>query len=329
MFAKRPKLQDYGITPDQYALYQKKGTYKGFGLAWIIAFLLVGSTVFSTSLVITRDLEEALEWFRGVAVSSWLVIGVAAWIVIVVIARLVQLAITRFKRSLLLRGAMPTHIQLYEVAIEEYMVIMEKAEIARQEAERRRLENEKVQWEANRVREEAQRARRRALSEYWMSLGGVEFEEELGALYRQLGFHVQSTPVSGDEGIDLILRKDGKRIVVQCKGHKAPVGPAVVRELYGSMVAYRADKAILACTGGFTRGVIEFARGKPIELISASELAMMADWRKESGIREEQGNIQEVPRCPRCRKDMRLLSGRHDQFWSCTGYPRCIGTRKA
>ena len=204
--------------------------------------------------------------------------------------------------------------------------IYREAERAQQEAERKR---ERVRREAERVQQEAERTRRRKLRDFWMSLSGREFEQELATLYRRQGYEVQSTPTSGDEGIDLIIRKNGEKTVVQCKSHKAPVGPAIVRELYGSMVASRADNAILACTGGFTKGVRDFAKGKPIELIAASELATMADGCEDRGIREEQGNIQEVPRCPRCRREMRLLSGRHDQYWSCTGYPRCIGTRKA
>ena len=68
-----------------------------------------------------------------------------------------------------------------------------------------------------------------------------------------------------------------RRSLPQCKSHKSPVGPAVVRELYGSMIAAKADKAVLACTGGFTSGVRNFAKGKPIELVSASGLVELAE----------------------------------------------------
>ena len=232
-------------------------------------------------------------------------------------------------------------------AEEERERVRREAERAQQEAERQR---ERVRREAERAQQEAERTRRRKLRDFWMSLSGREFEQELATLYRQQGYEVQSTPISGDEGLDLIMRKNGEKTVVQCKSHKAPVGPAIVRELYGSMVATGADNAILACTGGFTKGVRDFAKGKPIELIAASELATMADRREDKVIREEQatsptqismqsanedrvtreeqGTIQEVPRCPRCRREMRLLSDRYVKSWGCTGYPQCIGTRK-
>ena len=145
-----------------------------------------------------------------------------------------------------------------------------RAETARQEAvrevERTRQEAVRVRLEAERARKAAERAERRKLREHWESLRGVPFERELAALYRYFGYQVRSTPKSGDQGIDLILTKDGKTTIVQCKGQKGPASPAVVRELYGALVAFRADDAILACTGGFTRGVSDFVRDKPITL---------------------------------------------------------------
>ena len=223
------------------------------------------------------------------------------------------------------RSNIPSRIKLYEEAVERYRMIKEDAEKARQEADRVRLKNERILAEAERARQEAEQARRRTLKEFWMSLGGPEFEQELGTFFRHLGYQVQSTPTSGDEGIDLIIRKDGEKTVVQCKSHKAPVGPAIVRELYGSMVASGAKNAILACTGGFTKGVIEFAKGKPIELISASELAMIADEQEDN----DKGVISSKPICPipGCGREMNVRQGKYGSFWGCPAYPRCKGTR--
>ena len=68
------------------------------------------------------------------------------------------------------------------------------------------------------------------------------------------------------------FRKDGETIVVQCKSHNKPVGPATARELYGAMMDFGADRAILACTAGFTKGARDFVDGgkgkpKPIDLV--------------------------------------------------------------
>lgn len=35
-----------------------------------------------------------------------------------------------------------------------------------------------------------------------------------------------------------------------------------------------------------------------------------------------------MPGCPKCGKKMKLRSGKFGQFWGCTGYPQCRGTRE-
>ena len=156
---------------------------------------------------------------------------------------------------------------------------MVEAVKARREAGRARREAERARREAERARREAERARRRKLHQHWSTLSGIEFEREMGTLCSHFGYIVESTPRSGDQGIDLILRKNGETTLVQCKSRKSPVGPAVARELLGSLVAFPggADKAILACTGGFTKGVYEFVRDQPIQLIDASDLVTLSE----------------------------------------------------
>lgn len=36
---------------------------------------------------------------------------------------------------------------------------------------------------------------------------------------------------------------------------------------------------------------------------------------------------QEVPTCPKCGKPMRKRSGNRGEFWGCTGFPNCDGSR--
>lgn len=119
--------------------------------------------------------------------------------------------------------------------------------------------------------------RQRQAEDYWKSLKGIEFEDALKKLYTDLGYSVIRTKASCDEGIDLILRKDKEKIIVQCKGHEKPIGVGAVRDLYGVMMHSGAERAVLACPVGFTDGVRKFADGKPIELLTAKELVGMAE----------------------------------------------------
>lgn len=111
---------------------------------------------------------------------------------------------------------------------------------------------------------------------YWKSLRGTKFERALANLYKKMGYSVQQTKASGDEGIDLILSKEDKTTVVQCKGYAKPIGISAARDLYGTMIHCKADSAVLACPAGFTKVVENFVTDKPIQLISADDLVMMS-----------------------------------------------------
>ena len=72
----------------------------------------------------------------------------------------------------------------------------------------------------------------------------------------------------------MIQNSDGNTIV-QCKNHQNPVGPSVVRELYGVMMSEKSKDGILICSGGFTKGVYDFVEGKPIELWDINKIVEM------------------------------------------------------
>ncbi|WP_445152211.1 sigma-70 family RNA polymerase sigma factor [Baekduia sp. Peel2402] len=86
------------------------------------------------------------------------------------------------------------------------------------------------------------------------------FEELVAELYARRGFEVVLTPASNDGGADLLVAKHdvlGRSLhVVQCKRY-APgrkIGPAVVRELIGTVEHRRASTGVLLTTSFFTKG---------------------------------------------------------------------------
>lgn len=97
------------------------------------------------------------------------------------------------------------------------------------------------------------------------ALGWRDFKRLVGEAFRRQGHTVEETGLGGaDGGIDLILRCNGKRTLVQCKQwrrDKVPVN--VVREMYGLLAHHRADEVRIATLGGFTRDAARFAEGKP------------------------------------------------------------------
>jgi restriction system protein len=174
------------------------------------------------------------------------------------------------------------------------------------------------------------------------SLSWSQFELLVGQIYRQQGYEVVETGGGGpDGGIDLKLRRDGLTIVVQCKQWKSwKVGVGPLREIYGVMIASGADRAIFVTSGVFTKEALAFAADKPIGMVDGTELLRL--------LAEVQGSEPETsattllaqtesspgPVCPRCRGSMILRTARRganagSQFWGCSGYPKCTGTRRA
>lgn len=107
--------------------------------------------------------------------------------------------------------------------------------------------------------------------DHWFSMSGHEFEHEFGKLLEDDGYSVTYTQGSGDGGIDLVARKNGRETIIQCKAWKNPVGPAPLRELQG--VRSPEQDAWMVGLGGFTNGAIEFAKQKHIQTISYQQVA--------------------------------------------------------
>ena len=104
----------------------------------------------------------------------------------------------------------------------------------------------------------------------------IEFEQYVGYLYQKDGYRVAMTVTSGDEGVDLYLRRGLSTAVVQCKRYAGTVGQPTVRDLYGAMVHNKARRAILVTSGAISRPAEDWAQGKPIELIDGHDLMSWA-----------------------------------------------------
>ena len=111
---------------------------------------------------------------------------------------------------------------------------------------------------------------------YLSNLSGIEFENLIIKLLRKMGFIVEETKATNDGGIDAIAINEDPitsgRFIIQCKRYSGVVGQPVVRDLYGVVTHERASKGIIITTSDFSKQAIEFAEGKPIELLNGSKL---------------------------------------------------------
>ena len=98
---------------------------------------------------------------------------------------------------------------------------------------------------------------------WWWKLDGWEFEEEVAKIYRLNGYKAKVTKKTSDGGIDILMRKDGKKIIAQCKHYSNPVSVSVARELNGLKDDFRADELILIASSGVTQSCKKFVKNKP------------------------------------------------------------------
>ena len=109
-----------------------------------------------------------------------------------------------------------------------------------------------------------------------MELSPGEFESLITNLFQAMGLDTKLTRASRDGGVDCVAYDPrpilGGKIVIQAKRYKNTVGVSAVRDLFGTMHNEGASKGILVTTSGYGSAAYEFANGKPIELISGSNL---------------------------------------------------------
>ncbi len=184
-------------------------------------------------------------------------------------------------------------------------------------------------------------------------LSWQEFEQLIGEAYRRQGYAVEHTGSdSGDGGIDLLLRQNGKTTLVQCKHWKAwRVGVKEVRELRGIVASEGAHCGIVVTYGSFTDDAIAFARKNPITLVAGPELEQMIrsvqqSHTKVAGRNGSNRTIESSsgdsavdaltsapPLCPLCGAEMIERTARRGNyagqaFWGCRRYPACAGKRQ-
>lgn len=168
-----------------------------------------------------------------------------------------------------------------------------------------------------------------------------EFEMLVGEGFQRQGFAVAETGGGGaDGGIDLVLTKGDEKFLVQCKQWKAfKVGVDVVRELYGVMAANGAAGGYVVTSGTFTADARAFADGRNVKLVDGQALFGMIQQARKSA---STGTVSPIapstasvePSCPVCASAMVRRAAKKGanagaQFWGCSKYPGCRGTRPA
>jgi hypothetical protein len=114
------------------------------------------------------------------------------------------------------------------------------------------------------------------LLQHLRSMSGVEFEQWVAALFRDLGYSATLTKIVGDHGIDLFLQRGTDRVAVQCKRWNDNIGESIVRDFLGSLHNAGVTNGMIITTSTFSTQARIFAERNGIKLLDIGALTQFA-----------------------------------------------------
>lgn len=124
------------------------------------------------------------------------------------------------------------------------------------------------------------------------SMSGDQFECFTADLFRAMGHQAVVLGGADDQGVDVIVNRCGKRVAVQCKNHKRPVGNRPVQEVYAGAKYHRCVEACVVAPAGYTRGAIALASSTGVSLYDANSVRQWI--RKVDEIEKERASESEI-----------------------------------
>lgn len=152
---------------------------------------------------------------------------------------------------------------------------------AAQEDGLRRVCSLRAQAEEGRAKVERQRDLARRTDQRIAQLSSLTpetFEEFVAELLEALGYEVERTGGSGDEGVDLRATRGRQVAIVQCKYHtRGVIGSPELQKFLGTMHHAACHKGIFVTTRTFTLSAERFAANHPIELVDGPRLVELVE----------------------------------------------------
>jgi restriction system protein len=117
-------------------------------------------------------------------------------------------------------------------------------------------------------------------------LSGIDFERLCFMYFEAKGFKPETTKVSGDHGVDLVIKdpKDGMKIAVQCKRWKIDksIGNTDLIKLFAGSRAYKCMGTLFITTSTYTNAAKDYAESVKMDLWSRlTVLDRIGMWQKE------------------------------------------------
>lgn len=130
------------------------------------------------------------------------------------------------------------------------------------------------------VQEEAKyRISKKNEYEKLMNMRPAEFEKYVADLFTAIGYEAELTPLTGDGGKDIILRKNNTLAIVECKRYneKNKVSRPDIQKFHSALIDTNANEGFFVTTSYFTEPAMMYTVDKPIKLININRLMEMIE----------------------------------------------------
>ena len=113
----------------------------------------------------------------------------------------------------------------------------------------------------------------------WRGMRGTDFEHFLARAFQMLGYQVQTTKASGDQGADLLVTGKGIKLAVQAKGYDNSVGNHAVMEVVAGMHFYQCVSCAVITNSHFTSTAEKLAHANGCRLIDGAHIPDLIEGR--------------------------------------------------
>ncbi len=101
---------------------------------------------------------------------------------------------------------------------------------------------------------------------------GHEFESWVAESLESFGWMSEVTQGSGDQGIDVIAQKDGKRVGLQCKLYSNAVGNKAIQEAHAGKAFHQLEAVGVMTNASFTSSARDLALATGVRLLSHHDI---------------------------------------------------------
>lgn len=120
------------------------------------------------------------------------------------------------------------------------------------------------------------------VSNFSKEILSIEYEQFITKALENHGWDARQTATTGDQGIDVIAKKNGIKMVIQCKLYSQPVGNAAIQEAISGKVFEQADLAAVVSNATFTKSAQQLATSAGVLLLHHEQLSELEAMSKNS-----------------------------------------------